>query len=202
MLKPIIAIDVDEVLADSAAQFIGFSNDQWGTNLTVDDYQEHWAETWQVDHAETARRSQQWDASGEVIRSNRKPGALTVLPYLAERFQLCVTTSRPTAVRADTIHWLEKHFPNTFDAVHFAGIFDDRTLEGDMYTMTKADLYQQIGAEYIIDDQLKHCVGAAEAGIQAILFGNYRWNQKDGLPAGITRAEDWAAVKAYFDRVG
>ena len=38
-----IAVDVDDVLAENAAGVVAFSNQRWGRNLTVDDYDEHWA---------------------------------------------------------------------------------------------------------------------------------------------------------------
>jgi len=39
--KPIIAVDIDDVLANLAQEIVDFSNKNWGTNLTIDDYNEH-----------------------------------------------------------------------------------------------------------------------------------------------------------------
>lgn len=50
MKRLTIAVDIDDVLADNAAGFVTFSNERWGTNLTPDDYGEHWVKVWQVDN--------------------------------------------------------------------------------------------------------------------------------------------------------
>ena len=47
-----IAIDIDDVLAENAIGFVAFSNERWGTRLSVDDYSEHWSEMWRVDSEE------------------------------------------------------------------------------------------------------------------------------------------------------
>ncbi|HJQ08525.1 MAG TPA: hypothetical protein VJ836_03545 [Candidatus Saccharimonadales bacterium] len=40
--RRIIAVDIDDVLSASAEGFVVFSNKQWGTRLTLDDYTEDW----------------------------------------------------------------------------------------------------------------------------------------------------------------
>ena len=42
-----------------------------------------------------------------------------------------------------------------------------------MNKLTKGMLAKEIKADYLIDDQLKHCSAAAELGIPALLFGVY-----------------------------
>ena len=49
--RQIIAIDIDDVLAESAKVFIEYSNNTWGTSLTVGDYIEDWSKMWQVDYS-------------------------------------------------------------------------------------------------------------------------------------------------------
>ena len=53
----------------------------------------------------------------------------------------------------------------------------------------------------MIDDQPKHCLSAAECGVEALLFGNYRWNQLADLPDRVTRVQDWEEVERYFGGV-
>lgn len=64
--KQVLAIDIDDVLAANAAGFVRFSNERWGTNLAVDDYDEHWAKVWEVDEVETARRAIELHESGVI----------------------------------------------------------------------------------------------------------------------------------------
>jgi len=82
------------------------------------------------------------------------------------------------------------------DHIHFAGIWDK--ISDASIARTKGELCQELGADYIIDDQLKHCVGAAKLGLKALLFGNYLWNQNGSLPENVQRVDDWSGVLRYF----
>lgn len=200
--KPIIAVDIDEVLADGAEVFVQFSNEQWGTNLSVDDYQEHWAAMWQVDNVEVERRSEIWHQAGMLYGHGTKLDSERVLRSLKDRFELVITTSRRLSQKDGTLEWIAKNYSDIFSEVHFAGIFDGGLKDLRVYEHTKADLYREIGAAYTIDDQVKHCFAAAEDGVHALLFGDYNWNKVGGtLPANVVRCSDWAAVKSYFDKI-
>lgn len=201
MSKPIIAIDIDDVLAVHAASFVRYSNEKWGTNLRVEDYDEHWATVWKVDMEETERRAVEYHASGVIGQYDHYPEALHTLQQLAQNYRLIVATSRRAVVRPETEAWLTRCFPGVFDEVCFVGIYDGGLGNGGAFQKTKLDLLQDKGAEYLIDDQLKHCVAVAEAGLNAVLFGDYSWNQMDALPERIVRCKDWAAVLEYFEKV-
>lgn len=193
-----IAVDLDDVLSAGAQGFVDFSNKRWGTNLTVDDFTERWAEIWEVDLEEEKRRAHIVYDSGIMRRYKRLDRALPVLTKLSETYKLVVLTSRVRRIEKDTMEWLDKHFPGIFTEVHFAGFYDELT--SDSHTYTKAEISREIGADYLIDDQLKHCFAAASAGIEAILFGDYSWNRTEELPAKVTRVKNWQEVGEYFAR--
>lgn len=198
MTRKTIAIDIDDVLADNAAGFVAFSNERWGTTLRPEDYDEHWAMLWQVDHEEVERRATAFHESGILKTYRYIDTALSVLKRLSIDYDLIIVTSRRLQVREDTIAWLHKHYPGIFTdgAIHFAGIWD--TIDDRSIHRTKADVVESLNADYLIDDQLKHCQAVAHAGKKALLFGDYTWNQLDLLPTGMTRTPDWAAVERYF----
>jgi 5'(3')-deoxyribonucleotidase len=191
-----IAIDVDDVLAANAEGFVNFSNERWGTNLTVDDYDEHWGKVWETEAEETEQRALDFHYSGVVSGYRPFREAEAVLRYLSTHFQLEIVTSRRMLIEAETLAWIESHFPGIFDAIHFGGIWDK--VHPGSHTATKTDICKQIGAHYLIDDQVKHCVAAAEKGIAAVLFGDYKWNQLDPLPEGVARCASWADIQTYF----
>lgn len=197
MKQKTIAVDIDDVLAISAEALVDFSNARWGTRLTVEDYDEDWGKMWQVDVVEERRRSDEWHASDGISSKRPQEEGLTVLKHLSQSYRLVIATSRRKIIQEDTRLWLEKHYLGIFDEVHFSGIWDERT--PDAHMLTKAQLCAEIGADYLIDDQVKHCVGAAEAGIQALLFGDYNWNRHAALPDGVTRVKNWQEVKEFFD---
>ena len=126
--------------------------------------------------------------------------ARDVLSRLKERYRLVILTSRRIQMRDDTIQWLTQHYEGIFKEsdVYFAGIWDRITQ--DSHIQTKAEMAQLIGADYLIDDQLKHVFGVADAGIKGVLFGDYTWNQYDGaLPQLVTRVNGWSGVEEYFE---
>lgn len=198
MSKKTIAVDIDDVLADQAAAFIEYSNRTWGTELTIDDYTEHWVELWKVDLAEIEARAHQYHESGTMGLFAHKSEALPVLEKLKQSYRLVIVTSRRTHVKDETLEWIERYYAGIFDEVHFAGFFD--TVTHGRFNLTKAGIVEELGADYLIDDQPKHCLATAYAGIETVLFGEYTWNQLDSLlPERVTRCKNWEDVEAYFE---
>lgn len=195
--KPIIAVDVDDVLAIHAQEFVNYSNNRWGTNLEVGDYHDHWAEIWQVDWDETQRRLHEYLNAGQFAKYRSVNDADAVLKKLKSKYKLAVLTARQQSLAKDTLAWVEKHFSNTFDEVHFAGIWDLGLEEA--VKRNKTAVAKQIGAKYLIEDQLKYALPVAEAGIKVLLFGDYPWNKLEKLPKNIIRVKNWQEVLEYFD---
>jgi len=196
--KPIIAIDIDDVLADHAKQFVEFSNARWGTHLSVEDYDEHWADMWQIDNAETEARATEFHNSNLISNYNHANEAIPVLTALSRQYTLIVITSRRLQIEKETRAWIASYYPGLFSEIHFAGIWEK--IDDGAHLRTKADVCQALGVEYLIDDQLKHCFAAAKSGISSLLFGNYTWNQTDELPESVTRVNDWGEIQRYFNK--
>jgi uncharacterized HAD superfamily protein len=193
--KPIIAIDIDDVISANAASFVKYSNQRYGTHLTVDDYREHWGEIWNIDHDELMKRAAEYHESGHIANHPVIEGAYDALKDLKERFKLIIVTSRRTSINQLTRDWIQKYYPDIFDDIVFSGFFD--SAKSGIH-LTKGELVKNTGAEYLIDDQLKHVSSAAENGIKALLFGDYIWNKSDTLPANVTRVKNWQEVVSYF----
>lgn len=199
MKKPIIAVDVDDVLSKSSQGFIEYSNKTWGHALTQDDYDEDWVKVWGTSVKVARERADLVHANGMFEEFSSFPEAFTVLAELKKRYTLVVATSRRSSIEQLSNEWLHRHYAGIFEGVFFAGIYDGKFgKHQDHVARTKNDLLVEIGADYLIDDQLKHCLAAGEHGVESVLFGDYKWNQSDNLPAHVTRCVDWWAVEAYF----
>lgn len=196
IIKPIIAVDIDDVIATNAKCFVEYSNERFGTTLTIDDYHEHWSTVWNVDHEETVRRAEEYHISGHIATYGIIEGAREALTELKKRFRLLVITSRRTSINQLTRDWIDTYYPDTFEDFIFAGFFD--TIHDGSIHMTKADIAREIGAHYIIDDQLKHVHAAANIGIPGLLFGDYFWNRTEVLPDNVVRVRNWTEVLEYF----
>jgi uncharacterized HAD superfamily protein len=196
--KPVIAVDIDDVLGLSADEFIKYTNKKWGTNLSIEDYDEHWGKVWKIDNQQEAeRRSHEYiQYANPLVKKN--PDALKILSQLSKNHKLVIATSRRLQYQNETRDWLQTHFGNLFGEIHYAKIWDEVTKE--RIAATKTEILSQIGADYLIDDQPKHCIGAAKVGIKAILFGDYAWNRDIKLQPNMVRAKNWQKVLEYFER--
>jgi FMN phosphatase YigB (HAD superfamily) len=200
MPRKTIAVDIDDVLSKSAEGFIAFSNQRWGLKLKPEDYQEEWAVVWGVPLEEAVKRAEEFHAAGVVGKYEPHEAALPALKKLAKRYNLVAVTSRRSVLKPETDAWMDRHFPGIFQSLHYAGIWDSSTTKNVLHKLnsTKAELLRELGADYLIDDQAKHCLGAAKAGITALLFGPN--NHDSGqLPPKVMRARHWDEVMEFFD---
>ena len=202
--KKTIAVDVDDVLAANAKGFTDFSNARWGTKLQPDDYTEHWAELWKVEHDELLKRRQIVIDEKVHYQHEVFEEAKAVLQGLKNRYKLAIVSSRSQEIHKETFEWIDKEFPGVFEEIHFAKIYDDAGSSSREEVLkklkqTKAEVLKEIDADYLIDDQPKHCIAAAEAGITSLLFGDYKWNRDIKLRPNMIRTKTWQDVKEYFD---
>ena len=194
-MKRTIAVDIDEVLAVHNKALVEFHNSHYGSTHTLDDYvSDRWSEVWGTEHEETARRAIEFHETGVHGKLELVPGAQSALKLLSKDFRFVGVTLRRKMTIDSTRLWVQKHFPDIIAEVRFVHAWEDPDAS------SKAEVCREIGADWLIDDTLKHCLIAADAGINAILFGDYPWNQTtEVLPSGVTRVNDWKGVLEYFD---
>lgn len=203
--KPIIAIDIDDVLSLSAEGLVAYTNERWGTHLKVEDYGEDWGKMWQIEHdtEEMEKRAEEVHAVGVFGRTDPKDDAKRVLEKLHESFRITLVTSRRRRLSEETDAWIQKHFYGVIDDIVYAGIYDRDggrlTKHHERLAATKQNVLRELSPAYFIDDQLKHCYAATELNIRTILFGGYSWNQDPNLPKNIMRCRTWLEVEKYFD---
>ncbi|MCA9327102.1 hypothetical protein KDA14_01085 [Candidatus Saccharibacteria bacterium] len=198
MKKLIIAVDIDDVLAAEAEFVIKYSNAEWGHELTLDDYTEHWA-FWGYEHThpEFERRAAKLHEPGIVSKYRIIPGSMDVLKKLSRQYELIIVTSRRRRVEEETRQWLNMHFPGVFSEVVLTGFWDE-VQRADRHLLSKGSLLKDKQVSYVIDDQPKHCLSAAEHGIKAVLYGDYAESRGIDLPKGVVRCKDWREVGEYF----
>ncbi|RYG69280.1 hypothetical protein EON64_03115 [archaeon] len=104
---------------------------------------------------------------------NPLPHAYDVLQRMKFLYSLHVVTARQHKVEAITRSWLNTHFPNTFDEVHFGNHYSK-----DGKSRSKAEICKTIGAKLLIDDNMIYATQCALEGISVVLFGRYPWNRE------------------------
>lgn len=193
MSKLTIAIDADDVLAAHAEAFIEFSNQNYGTNFSLEDYHESWGELWGIDHDETEKRAKDFYVAKSVAQYKLIKEADLAISKLSQSHRLFLVTARMQMNVNPTYEWIETYFKGVFEDIHFVPIWETNN------KATKAEICRQIGADYLIDDLPRHCNLAAEAGIKALLFGDYSWNRSKAVAKGVKRVKNWQEVLEYFD---
>ena len=200
--KPIIAVDIDDVLAAENEGMRLFINETHGTKHTSKDYLIEapywgfWEQVWGVDEDEGHARHEAFVTSGVKASLKVLDGAIPTINWLKENYELVVVTSRDNRLVELTHEWLEKHFPQTFTNIEFVHVWDEDQ------KASKRIICKDIGASYLIDDNMEHCGDVAKENIQCLLcllFGDYGWNKKANLPVGITRVKNWQQVRKFFE---
>lgn len=194
MIKKILAVDADDTLFDENTAVRLFMNDTYGFKHTAEDYSvegpfnNYWERIWNKSPEETNDMYEKFVVS--TYKEKLKPidGALRILQELKKTYELVIITARDQRGVTMTHDSLALHYPDIFNDVHFVPLW------GGNEKATKASICNEIGASCLIDDSFGHCELAAEAGVQAILYGNYGWNRQQALTNGIVRCKDWDAV--------
>ncbi len=200
MIKEIIAVDIDDVLSPQALAVMAFSNARYGTHLTPEDFKkpgDYWGyyeQMWGVGDEEGARRFNEFKQEGLNLKQIVSEDTKQAVRRLAKKYRLEIVTSRSGEHSKETKAWLKSHIPDVFAGFHFVDLWDEPSGKA-----TKAKICKEIGAGYLIDDNLEHCNIAAEAGVTPLLFGDFGWNAGKARHELVHPVEDWAEVLEYFD---
>jgi len=199
MNRPVIAVDLDDVLADEKEALRLFVNEAYSANLSRQDfdieapYWEYWETAQGISQAEGKVRYQAFLDSGGKAKIKVIKGVTKAIEKLKQDYSLIIVTARKNDLFELTHKWLELHFPKTFSGVEFVELWT-----GDRKA-NKASICKEIDATYLIDDNADHCTQAAEVGITALLFGDYGWNRSFKLSKGMVRVKNWLEIEKFFD---
>lgn len=181
--RPVIAVDVDEVLADFIPTLALFHNEIYGSELSSGSFHSYefhhvWGGTFEECNVKMLSF---FESSHFKEMIPPIEGALEALQRLKDETgaELHIVTSRQHAIADITREWIESHFPGIFKEVHFGNHYSS---EGKK--RSKPEMCQDIGALVIIDDSQKYAGHCAESGIPCVLFGDYAWNRNDEMAGG------------------
>lgn len=177
--RPILGVDIDNVLAESDACLRAMIRTRFGIALEEEDItrydygaygvtEEQLIEVFRAFNAETCRTL-------KVVH-----GAKTGLVRLSRRYEIALVTSRNQASKASTEYWLRrKGLP--FDQLHFN---DEKHALGIPYHAFIEDRYEQA-----------HRI--AETGASVYLFTR-PWNAAPLVHPNVRRVDTWAEILAHL----
>jgi len=177
--KPILGVDIDNVLADSDVRIRAMIRDMCGIEITADQmtryaYEAHgvsWAQlgdVFQVFNAETCRTL-------DLV-----PGAKTAMQQLAGRYEIALVTSRNQESQAGTEYWLQTNgLP--YDQLHFN---DEKHMLGIRYNA-------------FIEDRHEHAHRIAGTGASVYLLKR-PWNTDPLAHPNVRRVDSWDEILTHL----
>lgn len=175
MLNKIIAVDLDEVLAETARALLKKHNYKIkNTKLTWEDISSY--NLWEIKKLNITKRfwfiiylkfliwAGLWDKIYPVA------GAKTKLKEFKKKwYKFHVVTARHFLLRFATGIWLLKNYRDIFDSVEFANFFT-------RFSTKKSEICKKLWATIIIEDNLENAIDCANAWIKVYLLDK-PWNQ-------------------------
>lgn len=203
--KPVIAVDLDEVLGDFVPAIAEWHNNTYGTKLLPSHFFSYaFKDVWGGTDAESVEKVHQFFETDYF--KNMKPinEAREVLTRLKEKFEFVVVTSRQHTIADETRRWLGEHYNNIFAEVYFGNHWSKDAPNPDLAgknKTSKPDMCKRVNALAIIDDSTKYAYQCAPLLKKVILFGNYAWNQTYGETIveseykNVVRLSKWVEVE-------
>ena len=200
MSRPIIAIDIDEVLADTTEAVRLITNKRLGVELPQSayaihaDYWGYYESVWEKHELkDISFKDIHEELTNNHLTVKLLPGAQFALGRLQRKYDIVFVTARSDDRRKDTLEWFRAWLPEVNADIHFSNHLDKAR------RVSKGELCRQLGAELLIDDNFEHCRSAVDCGLSAILFGEYGWQYSAVEHEGVARCRDWQSVLERLD---
>ena len=186
----VIGVDFDDVLLSFNDGFLEFNRVNYGLDMKRSDLVSFdYSKTFPCTPEETVRRVFEFYESEAHDNSEAIEGAVEAIQKLGEHNQLHLVTSRSSKVRPSVEKWLHKMFPNMITSMHFTDQFHGENTQ----KVTKADVCEQLGIEFFVEDALHHAQDIAESGRKVYLLDT-PWNQDENLHPNIKRVFSWDEI--------
>jgi len=185
-----IGIDFDDVVADSMQVIVDLQNKQYGTSYKLRDATSfHLEDIWGGTKEEWQSKIDEFLSTKHLASLNPMAGVISALDALKKNgHELYIVTGRSENYVEATEQWIEKHFSDTFNGVHYAN-----HIQADPgQRREKSDICKENGIEVMIEDYMKNAKECADAGIRVFLF-DQPWNQGE-LSANMERVRSWDEI--------
>ena len=191
MEKEIIAIDIDDTVAETVQVFIEWFNKKNNTNFSYNEMnkgnynlsylkikEENLEQTFEAFH-----KSKEYESIKPI------KGAVKSLSKLKEKYELIAITARPENWAEKTEKFINLHFPSLFSKIYYTTIMERKV------RIKKSDICKKIGAKIIIEDSYNNGIECALEGIKSILI-DMPWNRKEDYSHdNIEYTKNWEEIE-------
>lgn len=185
-----IGIDLDDVLGDMVPVFVDYHNTIYGTALTKDNV---WSYNfWDVLHIskeEAIKRVYEFQRSSRMMDIVPLDQSQHIVDMLRKDNELHIITARDNEFAPVTRRWLDVHFPNMFEDVHFTSHYSSQAP-----SETKGDVCKRVGAKVMIDDSFDNAVSCHRVCEGGVLLFDAPWNVNKQLLDRMHRVSSWHQV--------
>lgn len=194
-----IAIDIDDVVASVMEAVHIWANEKTGATLPRDVYYNTTANYWSYYDSIWSEHGLSDQVNFDMVLNELAEdqshipvveGARETLAMLKNRYNLVFITSRPTYQKDATRRWLDERISAEIP------LYMSHNPMANAEARSKGEICADLGASYLIDDNIGNCQNAAEYGVEPLLFGAYGWN--DAAPASLRRFTSWDAIGEYL----
>ena len=182
-----IGFDLDDVLLDFRESLHRYHNYRFGTDYKRHQFRENLAEMWNCSMEEEIKRVFNFYQLPEHWNSLPVDGAVDGVKKLRQSHNIFVITAKPEELREKTLEWLDRHFPQMFDGIHFTNQY-----HGSGLKRAKGEICRELGVEVFVDDTLDNVTDVADFGIPALLL-DAPWNQGE-IKSLVTRVYSWDEI--------
>ncbi|TDL28872.1 hypothetical protein BD410DRAFT_781431 [Rickenella mellea] len=127
----VIAVDLDDVLAQTNRAVAEWHNETHGTSMTLDDfhYYHYYKNPGWGTKKDTSEKVKEFYRTN-IMKPIPVPGALEGVQELRRMgYTLVIVTARHEDEKPMTLDWVNKYFPDIFDDVKFTGAFREEVKE-------------------------------------------------------------------------
>ncbi|KAI0651534.1 hypothetical protein C8Q79DRAFT_1004822 [Trametes meyenii] len=183
--RPVIAVDMDDVLSQTNEVVAEWHNKAYGTNMKMEDfyYYYYWMNPYWGSPQDTIDKVEEFWKTDYIDIAPPVEGAVEGITKLKNLgYRLVVVTARQTRELDRSLEWLEKNFPGLFETMICTGQSQETLAdEHELVTkLSKADVCRKLKAKFLIDDSAENatkCVTSSPP-VPVLLFGDNAWNQR------------------------
>lgn len=190
-----IVFDLDEVLNEFVRSFILFYEKKSGNKINFEDIRSYnfWENGIGKDREEAASLVNEFYNSEYYNRIVVALHSQEVVKEIMEKgHDIFIVTSRPDNIRERTKEFVKSNFSDKIEIIHSNDFFK----EGKR---SKAEIVKDLGAEIMVEDNLRYAMECSEKGIKVFLL-NKPWNKQEIIEGdkNIIRVDDLNEVLRYM----
>jgi len=200
-MKPRIYVDFDDVLCETAQEFLRVLDREFGRKVAFDEiYSFDLAKSFGLDSASVARLMQRVHQPDVLAAMQPAPGAVEALRHWADAgCEIWVVTGRPAYTRSSSEAWLHRHrVPyDVLDFVDKYGRVDPREDRTDLLNLSELTKIDFCIAVEDSPDMVKFLTAHTRA---LVVMLARPWNEKMdlGSSARFTRCKNWQEILRKF----